>query len=652
MDSETGLYRTPLSQHDGIHQAPHHPQEAPIRSTSTSRPPKQHHPDPKSHFHHSAELLYDLFFLANLTVFTSIHTVNDIPTLKSYVSFFSLLWLTWYQISLYDARFSKNSIIERIFKALQLGAMMGFAACGPQFNNNDLKNEYGNLIGGDPYRGVSLVLMATRLILVCQYLMTIVFLRKEKASRIPLATLAAIYGFAAIVYFGLFWSFKLDSNVVGNYSWVGFYVIGAFETILVTMLSSLWSVLSPKGGQVIQRMGLLTLVVLGEGAIGIARQCGLILRSSALSFEGSVIGSIAAAVLALYCAYLIYFDWLREHFVGSWRQQIWLLLHFPLHLLLALAVEGFTWCITWRAAVVKQKWFYAQSEKWDKLFDGADTPEQELQSWHKFLDDFQQITLGIVNDTLTTARSPELAVDALTNKNETQVQMSIARNDSNTWDATGEAVSKLAVIDLNSLFTIAGFNKDPLNMTDDVEVMEQRVKYLVDINFRTTFIYTFVSVGLVIICCTLMAMLSKHKKNVLNWLRLALSLAIGIFLCMFVMLALGVPKDPNDVNTKLGNRYNQFIQSPWILPIIALSLLFVVFLNNTAPIVPKVEKRGRSSSSSSSSDEDLHGQSTTAYQPNQGNAEYRNGKLAAETSHAENEKIGGAPEHQHQHQLV
>ncbi|EME87204.1 uncharacterized protein MYCFIDRAFT_99229, partial [Pseudocercospora fijiensis CIRAD86] len=286
------------------------------------------------------------------------HSVNDIPTLKSYIAFFSLLWLTWYQVSLYDARFSTNSLIERIFKALQLGAMMGFAACGPQFNNNEIKDEYGDLIGGDPYRGVSLVLMATRLILVCQYLMTIVFLRKEKASRIPLATLSAIYGFTAIVYFGLFWSFKLDSKVVGNYSWVGFYVLGAFETILVTMLSSLWPVLGPKSGQVMQRMGLLTLIVLGEGVIGIARQCGLILRASTFSFEGSVVGSVASAVLIIYCAYLIYFDWTKEHFVGTAKQQVWLLLHFPLHLLLALAVEGVSWCITWRAAEVKVKWLY------------------------------------------------------------------------------------------------------------------------------------------------------------------------------------------------------------------------------------------------------------------------------------------------------
>ncbi|KAF7186837.1 hypothetical protein HII31_11797 [Pseudocercospora fuligena] len=527
MDNETGLYRTPLSQHDGIHQAPHHPQEEPIRSTTTSHPPKQSHHDPKSHFHHSAELLYDLFFLANLTVFTSIHTVNDIPTLKSYVSFFSLLWLTWYQVSLYDARFSKTSIIERIFKALQLGAMMGFAACGPQFNTNDIRNEYGDLIGGDPYRGVSLVLMATRLILVCQYLMTIVFLRKEKASRIPLATLAAIYGFAAIVYFGLFWSFKLDSKVVGNYSWVGFYVIGAFETILVTMLSSLWPVLSPKSGQVIQRMGLLTLIILGLGAIAIAMQCGLILRASSLSFEGSVVGSVAAAVLILYCAYMIYFDWTQEQFVGSAKQQLWLLLHLPLHLLLALAVEGVSWCISWRAGSVKNDWLMKQLDKW--LTYDASNGSLVL---HDYANQLEQVSYQIVNDTFTTAHSPAYAQTAIDMNSTVWKYMGVIRNSSNWNNGEVEGYNtmlELGIKDSLSLATIAGFYKGSLELTQD-ELNSDAPSNSIDVNFKATFIYTFVSTGLIVIICTLMAALSKQRKSPLHWLRLGISAAIGIFL--------------------------------------------------------------------------------------------------------------------------
>lgn len=36
------------------------------------------------------ELFYDLFFTANLTVFTAVHEVRDSETLKQYVGFFCM----------------------------------------------------------------------------------------------------------------------------------------------------------------------------------------------------------------------------------------------------------------------------------------------------------------------------------------------------------------------------------------------------------------------------------------------------------------------------------------------------------------------------------------------------------------------------------
>lgn len=57
--------------------------------------------DETPEFHHhkeatNAELFYDLFFVANLTVFSYVHDVNDVETLAQYAGFFVLLWFTWY----------------------------------------------------------------------------------------------------------------------------------------------------------------------------------------------------------------------------------------------------------------------------------------------------------------------------------------------------------------------------------------------------------------------------------------------------------------------------------------------------------------------------------------------------------------------------
>lgn len=45
------------------------------------------------------ELFYDLFFVANLTAFTSKHEMSTLGHVRSYIGFFSVLWFTWLQVS-------------------------------------------------------------------------------------------------------------------------------------------------------------------------------------------------------------------------------------------------------------------------------------------------------------------------------------------------------------------------------------------------------------------------------------------------------------------------------------------------------------------------------------------------------------------------
>jgi hypothetical protein len=85
------------------------------------------HDNPAFHRHAEAttsELFYDLFFVANLTTFTSNLEINDRNSLTAYIGFFALLWLTWYQVSLYDVRFSADSVFERIAKGIHFGVMV------------------------------------------------------------------------------------------------------------------------------------------------------------------------------------------------------------------------------------------------------------------------------------------------------------------------------------------------------------------------------------------------------------------------------------------------------------------------------------------------------------------------------------------------
>src|ERR1700759_1382418 len=48
---------------------------------------------------------------------------------------------------------------------------------------------------------------------------------------------------------------------------------------------------------------------------------------------------------------MLYFDKVEHEVLGSIRQQIWTILHFPLHVAMLLTVEGNTRLIRWAAAV-------------------------------------------------------------------------------------------------------------------------------------------------------------------------------------------------------------------------------------------------------------------------------------------------------------
>ena len=87
------------------------------------------HGEPVFREHHESstvELFYDLFFVANLATFTANHEIVDTASLKNYLGFFTLLWFTWLQYSLFDVRFSTG---KRICSYSILGSSPCLATC-------------------------------------------------------------------------------------------------------------------------------------------------------------------------------------------------------------------------------------------------------------------------------------------------------------------------------------------------------------------------------------------------------------------------------------------------------------------------------------------------------------------------------------------
>ena len=147
------------------------------------------------------------------------------------------------------------------------------------------------------------------------------------------------------------------------------YVVAVVEIGINITVSSMWKVVSFKGTHLVQRMSLLTLIILGEGIIVIVKSIATIVKQEG-AYTYATVGNILAAVLLIYFLYMLYFDWLNIHnHFGSIRQQIWAFLHFPFHLLLVLSLEGTAQVIIIRkvakVSAVVGDYFWSQVEKFE-----------------------------------------------------------------------------------------------------------------------------------------------------------------------------------------------------------------------------------------------------------------------------------------------
>lgn len=89
--------------------------------------------------------------------------------------------------------------------------------------------------------------------------------------------------------------------------------------------------------------------------------------------DGLTIGLVTAATSIVYFIFLLYFDWIREFYLPTWRQQLWTLLHFPFHLALVL----------WQTC-------FAQFIIWSKIFDINERLMQD--EWISNMDNFVTAT--------------------------------------------------------------------------------------------------------------------------------------------------------------------------------------------------------------------------------------------------------------------
>lgn len=120
--------------------------------------------------------------------------------LGAYIGFLGVIWFTWLQVTLFDIRFARDSIFERICKGFQLGAMVGFASAGSRFTTR-VRDE--NVWA---FQSLGLILAGSRSLLAIQYTINTFFVYKHmKPSARGLLYTAAVLWMTTIFYIGVCW---------------------------------------------------------------------------------------------------------------------------------------------------------------------------------------------------------------------------------------------------------------------------------------------------------------------------------------------------------------------------------------------------------------------------------------------------------------
>jgi low temperature requirement protein LtrA len=110
--------------------------------------------------------------------------------------------------------------------------------------------------------------------------------------------MVAVYALGAIAFGAMTPAFqKVEKANRGIYTvW---YAVMLFESVAMITISCFWRMLSFKKTHLMERMSLLTLIVIGEGAIGVTKTVSRMMGKSGLDVEGCFLIMCIITVLVL-----------------------------------------------------------------------------------------------------------------------------------------------------------------------------------------------------------------------------------------------------------------------------------------------------------------------------------------------------------------
>jgi len=458
----------------------------------------------------------------------------------------SFCTLTYYigQVTLCDVRFITDSISERLAHACHFGVMVGLAVVGPQFNELDHTTPWTLM------RKLSIVLIVSRTVLTFQYGTVLVFVWKYKKSRLPLIVNMSTLLAAVFVYVAIYIALVYETSPL---LYIGWYIVFVFEAVSSIIIAARWQVLSFQGTHLIERMSCLSLIILGEGVIGVCKSIVKIEKYDN-TFSAAAIGGITCSVLIIYLVYILYFDNLHEGKSTSIRQHIWACLHFPFHVTLVLLTEGASQFVAWRHIIEYVK----------DTFEGVDI--LTIADAPKTTEAFAALS-STVNTVIFEGFFPVSLHDAKI----AELNLQILGNNSSTPAQSSVAIEAIQVLLFRTVFDAYGFEPShiPATMEDDPSTAIPAIYDAYLKVFKFLFGYFFTCGGLTLIWIGVLSWLSMSNieyRARWRFVAIATNILLGVGLCLLTLLIL------TDAALTLG-------MSPWTITICVFVFMIAIIVD-------------------------------------------------------------------------
>ncbi|VUC23539.1 unnamed protein product [Clonostachys rosea] len=501
----------------------------------------------------SIELFYDLWFVANLAVFSASNPITEMAKLKVFTAYFVLLWTTWFVTTVYMARFEHDSIWARIGFTFHLASIIGFTILGIGLSNKVLLPSV--------IRITSVTMAFSRFTLATQYIVLFYQSRKFVDHRDSFLTATMIQFAPGLIYLTL--GLSVDwSNIYGNGAiFTMWWIVALFELFIILAQSAVSDTMTFEGTHITERINLLTLIVIGEGATILTKKLTVIMdytyiHQIASSWTSSLVGTIFCASAILYLCFMLYFDMMPHHnHMNAPTLALWLLFHLPFHLVLILLSEGTgQWGIMWRA-----------SESFDEITAQVNNAVDSCNSTAEIGSTLHNLTSNIMSLYGADSGSDITLIQSTVNKIKSLPNSVISDNSDSSplLNATSTILATLEKAVLKSYYITS--SKD----SEDLSAEDSNKKAIDEASDRQLLVltYLFISAGLVLVLMMALHVIAKKKKwTMFNMFRAGFITTVGAGLALAAL----VNKNPGSAA--------KFLDKPWQLPIILVCFFISLIL--------------------------------------------------------------------------